>query len=157
LAKQNFIGGFSSCMYRNEAIAKLDLGIWKLKVREWPFNIVIAEQGAIGYVPEILSVYRAHPNGIWSLQPRREHCRQLREIIDPYNEFLNFKYDAEFQALKSSLDPPPKDSVPEIEPTEGGSLPRYLLLRRMLRPFVPPILITVARRVLHRTRPQANT
>lgn len=149
LARENFIAGFSTCMYRREVIARLDPQIWKLKIREWPFNLAMAQHGLIGYVPEILSVYRAQPDGIWSLKPLEEQFRQLLEILDPYNQFFNFKYDAEFQAIKRRLRPEKEIVIagPPLPPAPHNSR-----LRRWVKPFVPPILLSLMRAVLNRDR-----
>jgi glycosyltransferase involved in cell wall biosynthesis len=143
LASENFIGGFSTCMYRRNIIASLDPGIWKLKVREWPFNVVVAQHGLIGYVPEIMSVYRAHLNGIWSLKPPESHFGQLLEILDPYNEYLDFKYDSEFQAVKLKYRP-----IREL-PIANEASSR---LRRWIKPFMPPVLVSLVRTIFYRDR-----
>jgi glycosyltransferase involved in cell wall biosynthesis len=103
LARINFIGGFSTCTYRREVIDTLDPGLWKMKVREWPFNIVVATHGPIGYVPEILSIYRAHWAGISSKKTVEEQRPILLELVESYNKYLDFKFDAEFREFKQIL------------------------------------------------------
>jgi glycosyltransferase involved in cell wall biosynthesis len=136
LVRRNFIGGFSTCMYRRDAIVKLEPGLWDLKLREWPFNIVVAQQGLIGYVPEIMSVYRGHPGGIWSQKTPAEQSAALLELIEAYNKFLGFKFDAEFQSFK------------RVVLAEGGSGPAYRRLGRRLQPFVPPVIVTLAKNIM---------
>ena len=103
LAKANSVGGFSTCTYRREVINSLNPELWKMKVREWPFNIVVATHGPAGYIPEILSVYRAHPGGIWSQKTAAEGTVALLELIESYNKFLDFKFEAEFREFKQKL------------------------------------------------------
>src|ERR1700674_725115 len=86
LAGGNFIGGFSTCVYRREIIAGLKTQLWELDIREWFFNIVVAEHGPIGYLPQILSIYRAHPEGISSLQPPGNLVPDMLGWIDCYDE-----------------------------------------------------------------------
>ena len=105
LASGNFIGGISTCVYRREIIAALKPQLWELDIREWFFNLVVAEHGPIGYVPQILSVYRAHPEGIWSLKSQSETLPELLELIDSYDEFLDFKFTRELQAFRQKLAP----------------------------------------------------
>ena len=50
-------------MYRREAIAKLDPSLFDMQVYDWMFNIMPAQQGMIGYLPKIMSVYRVHSLG----------------------------------------------------------------------------------------------
>lgn len=105
LATDNFIGGFSTCVYRREIIAGLRPQLWELDIREWFFNIVVAEQGSIGYVPQILSVYRVHPGGIWSLKSQAELSSELSRLLDLYDKFLEFKYQKEFDSVRKRLGP----------------------------------------------------
>jgi len=116
LARGNFVGGLSTCTYRREVIDSLDPGLWKLKVREWPFNIVVATHGPIGYVPEILSIYRAHWGGIFSKKTVDEQIPILRELIESYNKYLNFKFDAEFREFKQVLSLAETGSTPAEHP-----------------------------------------
>ncbi len=146
LARENFIGNFSSCTYRKEVIDKLDPALWQLKVREWPFNIVVAQHGSIGYIPEIMSVYRAHSAGIWSRKTQGEQRPELLELIDAYNKYLDFKLDSEFQAFKRGWLP----GVTESASAEGR--PVLLRLRRWIEPFIPPVLVTLARSIYHRAK-----
>ena len=103
LARGNFVGGLSTCTYRRAVIARLDPGLWNLKVREWPFNIVVAMQGPFAYLPEILSVYRAHWGGIFSKKPVAEQAKILLAIIEDFNKYLDFRFDAEFKEVRSKL------------------------------------------------------
>ena len=100
LAETNFIGGFSTCVYRRKVVAALKPELWDLDIREWPFNIVVAEHGPIGYVPQILSMYRAHEGGISSLRSSKEQFAELCRLIESYDKFLDYKFFAEFQKMK---------------------------------------------------------
>jgi glycosyltransferase involved in cell wall biosynthesis len=135
LAAGNFIGGFSTCVYRAETVASLGPDIWKMKFREWMFNIAVADKGSIGYLPVIMSIYRVHPGGIWSLKLPDEMSAELIELMDSYNEYLDSKFDSEFRAFKQAL----------------------LLEKRARRfaeatarpwiKFVPPVLLNLARKI----------
>jgi glycosyltransferase involved in cell wall biosynthesis len=103
LASDNFIGNFSACVYRRECIDRLDPALFKMKVYDWMLNITIAQAGMIGYLPTIMSIYRAHASGAWSGKTLAEHAPELLEAIDTYNKYLNFKFDSEFQAYKSAV------------------------------------------------------
>ncbi|HKR02264.1 MAG TPA: glycosyltransferase family 2 protein [Pyrinomonadaceae bacterium] len=143
LARGNFIGNFSACMYRRDRIADLEPGLWSIKVREWLFNIIVARRGLIGYVPEILSVYRAHPGGVWSQKAPAEQRAALLELIETYNRYLDFEFDAEFQSFKSLLTAEAESEQPH---------PR---LWHRLKPFIPPILLTLANNIMGRGRPSS--
>lgn len=151
LATGNFIGGFSTCTYRKNTVASLDPGIWKLKVREWMFNIAVAAKGPIGYLPEIMSIYRVHEGGIWSLKAPAERTSELLDLINTYNEYLNFEFDPELQAYKDQL-LLEADRLGLIEEIDAAVLPKYYRAQRWLKPFVPPVLVSLSRKIYLRTR-----
>jgi glycosyltransferase involved in cell wall biosynthesis len=103
LARDNFIGNFSACVYRRDAIRRLDPALYGLDVSDWMFNIAMARQGCIGYVPEIMSVYRLHPGGTWSSQTPEEQWQHLVPLLHAYDEHLGFAFSAEFAAFQRAF------------------------------------------------------
>jgi glycosyltransferase involved in cell wall biosynthesis len=103
LARDNFIGNFSACVYRRELIDRLDPSLFEMKVYDWMLNITVAQAGMIGYLPTIMSIYRAHPSGAWSGKTLAEHRPELFELIDAYDKYLDFKFESEFQVYKSAV------------------------------------------------------
>lgn len=103
LASDNFIGNFSACVYRRDWIDRLDPALFEMKVYDWMLNITVAQAGLIGYIPTIMSIYRAHPSGVWSGKTLAEHKPELFELIDAYNKYLDFKFESEFQVYKSAV------------------------------------------------------
>lgn len=52
---------------------------WHLKATcgDWPMHIMNARHGWIGYLPEVMSVYRRHRGGVWSLLSSQETVGKL--------------------------------------------------------------------------------
>lgn len=154
LARGNFVAGLSTCMYRREVIANLGQELWNLKVREWPFNIVVAQYGLIGYVPEIMSIYRIHPGGIWSMKTAAEHRAVLLECMETYNEYLGFKFDAEFKAFRRRLLWSLEEPAAAGESTLAELPPLYWRFARRIKPwvkpFLPPVFVSLARNIYDR-------
>ncbi len=103
LASDNFIGNFSACVYRRECIDRLDPALFEMKVYDWMLNITVAQEGMIGYLPTIMSIYRAHPAGAWSGKTLAEHTPELLNLIGAYNKYLDFRFDSEFHSFKSAV------------------------------------------------------
>ncbi len=116
-----------------------------MKVYDWMFNIAIAQEGLIGYLPEIMSVYRAHASGAWSTKTPQEWRPELLELIDTYNKYLDFKFDSEFQTLKSAV-------LLEMMELKNDRTPSaYRRVWHRLQPFLPPALASLARSIYHRS------
>jgi glycosyltransferase involved in cell wall biosynthesis len=98
-----------SVMFRNGLIAEFP--DWYFDARmvfdDWVLYVLLAEHGHIGYLHEILSVYRVHRGGAWSDQ--LSHFREPRDLVDliwihdRINEHLGFRYDARIRRRTAHL------------------------------------------------------
>lgn len=104
LARVNFIGNFSACMYRKSIINSIDNSLYDLKVYDWMVNIVCAQSGPIGYLNEPMSVYRLHDGGSWSTKKDEEKENELMSLIDEYDKFLDGKFHEEFMIHKKNTE-----------------------------------------------------
>jgi glycosyltransferase involved in cell wall biosynthesis len=99
------VGNFiltSSVMFRNGLITEFPDWYFDARVArgfdDWALYVLTAEHGDIGYVDELLSVYRVHGGGAWS--DGLSHLRDPRDLLeliwihDAINEHLAFRYDA---------------------------------------------------------------
>jgi glycosyltransferase involved in cell wall biosynthesis len=144
LAKGNFVGNFSACVYRREIINGLDPALFEMKVYDWMLNIMVAQEGMIGYIPVIMSVYRAHPAGVWSGKTPDEHRPELLELIDAYNKYLDFKFDSEFRFHKSAL-------LGDVaQPMSGGSPSRSRRLWYRIKALVPVAVKDLVKNIYYR-------
>jgi glycosyltransferase involved in cell wall biosynthesis len=90
--KMNFITT-CSVIFRNYLINSFPAWYYSTSVGDWPLNILNAMHGDIGYIDEVMSVYRIHDGGIYSLSP------PINRIIGSINDFiiintaLNYTYD----------------------------------------------------------------
>jgi glycosyltransferase involved in cell wall biosynthesis len=65
LFKENFIPT-SGVLFRNHLFPALPSWFHESQLGDWPLHILNAAHGNIGFVSEVMSVYRVHANGIWS-------------------------------------------------------------------------------------------
>jgi len=74
---------------------------------DWVLYVLLAEHGHIGYLDEILSVYRVHRGGAWSDQ--LSHFREPRDLVDliwihdMINDHLGFRCDARIRRRTAYL------------------------------------------------------
>src|SRR5438094_181413 len=63
--QSNFIAGCAA-MFRRDALGQLPEWYYTMSYGDWPLYILCAQHGKIGYLDEILGVYRIHREGLWS-------------------------------------------------------------------------------------------
>lgn len=56
-----------SIMFRNFQPKEFPSWARQLKMLDWLVNIMAAEHGKIGYLNEVMAVYRVHSGGVWSM------------------------------------------------------------------------------------------
>jgi len=96
----NFIPS-CSLMYRREPVVQLPDWFFKAKVGDWPINIFKAQHGKIGYLNEVLSAYRVHAAGAWSLRKRSRQLVISIKILENIDKDLGFKYSATIRQAKA--------------------------------------------------------
>jgi glycosyltransferase involved in cell wall biosynthesis len=120
LIERNYIANFSCCMYRTSIVEKLPDGLFDIYIADWMFNIVCSQFGEIGFLRDWMSVWRNHSTGAYSGMSLQESWRQVYDLIDIYNRFLDYKYDSIFtktkriyenQILNFKTDPEPEAGI----------------------------------------------
>lgn len=102
LSKDPIIGNFSACFYEAEAIKKVPKKYYNNPMGfDWLFNMNIAKVGHVGFIKELLSVYRIHNNGLWS--GNKKESMKIK-IKNSQNNFLKyFQDDKELDDLKTGF------------------------------------------------------
>lgn len=133
LARDNFIGNFSTCVYRAEIIKNIEEKVYDLIAFDWLINMAVAQYGLIAYLPEIMSVYRLHPNGTWTQKSQIEKIQDIIKTIDIYNKFFNYRYNLEFTEQKNRL----------YVLLTKLTISNKVSLRKLIKDYVPPIIIKI--------------
>lgn len=96
LIENNFIGNFSTCMYRNEVVRKLPPKIYDVFTVDWMFNMACAELGSIGYLPLQMTIYRKQGQGAWSSLADSQQIKKIMDLLPIYDELLDYRYSTNF-------------------------------------------------------------
>ncbi|MDQ0346349.1 glycosyltransferase family 2 protein [Ancylobacter vacuolatus] len=78
----NLIANFSCCLFRSDAMKTLPNGLFRHRLSEIALAFHLERLGPIGYLNQPMSVYRQHPQGVWtgaSPQEQRASGRRVRE------------------------------------------------------------------------------
>lgn len=62
-------------------------------ITDWPLHILNAEHGKIGYINEVMGVYRYHSQGAYSQLSQPEKLEATLQFYRRMNACLNFKYN----------------------------------------------------------------
>ena len=95
-----------SVMFRN-GLTEFPEWYFEARIPDWPFHVLNAERGLIGYIDDILSAYRVHAGGAWS--DRISHLRDPEDLVamvsthDAINRHLGFRYDVRSRNRTASL------------------------------------------------------
>jgi hypothetical protein len=94
LLEGNFIHT-ASVMFRNEL---QDYPAWlfsrlsTLTMFDWFLFVLNAERGKIGFINEIMSVYRIHAAGTWSAMNQANRLKMLIRVLELLNVYLNYRH-----------------------------------------------------------------
>lgn len=92
LLRNNFIPT-CSVMFRNGLFREFPSWFRTTPSGDWPLHILNALHGDIGYINEVMAVYRLHSGGVWSVRSPAEQKQRsvqtleiLRQNLDPRHE-----------------------------------------------------------------------
>jgi glycosyltransferase involved in cell wall biosynthesis len=91
LLKGNFIPA-PSAMFRSGLVTDFPDWFLTLKIGDWPFYILAAQHGKIGYLNEVMAAYRVHRAAYWSYTGRSHQDITFLKMLKFIDEHLNGRY-----------------------------------------------------------------
>jgi glycosyltransferase involved in cell wall biosynthesis len=89
----NFIATCST-MFRNHLTGKIpDWYISMFPITDWPLHILNAELGHIGYINEVMGMYRHHRGGFYSPLSEAQKLEETLKFYQVMNHNFDFKYN----------------------------------------------------------------
>lgn len=88
----NFIATCST-MFRRDALPEVPA--WyddMFPITDWPLHILHAERGHIGYIDEVMGVYRYHPGGYYSPLSESKKQQETLKFYRTMDRNLNYRY-----------------------------------------------------------------
>jgi glycosyltransferase involved in cell wall biosynthesis len=85
----------ASVLYRNIDI-NLPKSFFDFKLGDWPMHLLYLEKGKAKYLPNIMSRYRVHINGVWSLNNEAKKLSDVIYMLEKMNEFFEYRYNKYF-------------------------------------------------------------
>lgn len=94
LALNNFIYAVS-CVFRNNS-SKLPEWFDKMMAGDYPFHLLNAQHGKIGFINEVMAVYRVHKGGFWSTRNIAELNAKWIPIVEECREQFRPRGEKQF-------------------------------------------------------------
>jgi glycosyltransferase involved in cell wall biosynthesis len=82
-----------STMFRTASIRGLPEWYDDFIITDWPLYILAAEHGKIGYIDEVMGIYRYHPGGVYSPFTETQKHEITLKFYRTINKNLNYRYD----------------------------------------------------------------
>jgi len=92
LVKGNFIQT-PSVMFRARLFDEFPHWYYELDRGDWPLHILNAQHGRIGYMDDIMAIYRVHGGGVYSSKSCVEQLKGAIHAAEVINRHLNYRYD----------------------------------------------------------------
>ena len=82
-----------SCVFRRGVFGDFPDWFYEMKYVDWPLHILNALHGKIGFIPEVMSIYRIHSRGAYSGESRITNQGKKIWMYKQFNTIFNCKYD----------------------------------------------------------------
>lgn len=151
ILKKNFIAT-ATTMFRRGLFGRFPDWFFSLRFGDWPLHILNAQHGNIGYIDEVMSVYRKHGGGLWSGLSNAQGLEQAIEFCKLMDANLNFVHRRAMRDAVSTLHGSLATAYSRCgeehkarasavrslrESPANPDVSRLKLLRLALRPWVP--------------------
>lgn len=92
----------ASLMFLKKSILPLPEWFSETSVGDWPLVIYAVQHGNIGFINEVMSVYRIHGGGAWSGAEKERRQHMVLDTIDIVGKHLGPKYARQIKRKKAS-------------------------------------------------------
>jgi hypothetical protein len=75
--------------------------LFELSVADWPLYAMIAEQGNIGYLDDVMANYRIHQKGAWSSGTVLSRATEVITMFDHLDLHFEYRYQRKIRLNKA--------------------------------------------------------
>lgn len=90
LLQQNFIAS-CSVMYRHGLVKKIPDWLLSLNICDWPYHLLHASHGKIGFINQVMARYRRHSDSYCS-QPKVNNFQDIIKVCQVIDRHFDYKY-----------------------------------------------------------------
>jgi len=89
---RNFIPTLSA-LFRRKFFDGFPDWVYQLRMGDWPLHTLVAQNGKIKYLNEVMGAYRVQPGGVWSTFSDVQRIQEDIKYLELINRHFGFKYD----------------------------------------------------------------
>ena len=89
-----------SVMFRRGLVQQFPEWFFQLNLADWTLHALNAQHGDIGYIDEVMSVYRLHGSGVWSTQTRATNLFETIRVLQALDKHFAYRYH---RRIRSSI------------------------------------------------------
>jgi glycosyltransferase involved in cell wall biosynthesis len=99
-----FINFLPTCsvVFRRGLFGVLPEWYSSLTIGDWPLHIMNARHGKIGYINEVMGVYRVHHSGFWTSMDPLPKLFEIIRMLDYIDGYLDRQYSRQIKAAKAN-------------------------------------------------------
>lgn len=90
-----------SVVFRRGLFSEFPKWYFELPMGDWPLHILNTQHGWIGYINEVMGVFRRHQDSSWSQKDWIERYEKIIQMYETVNCQLDFKYDKLIKSMIS--------------------------------------------------------
>jgi glycosyltransferase involved in cell wall biosynthesis len=102
IIRRNFIQTCSA-VYRNDIVERLPEFFADLRLGDWPFALLHADRGYVGFLPDVMAVYRIHRQGVWSMTGEIARYRSTIEMLTAVDKHFAGRHRRQIRATTHRL------------------------------------------------------
>jgi hypothetical protein len=91
-----------SIMLRRSAVPNLPDWWCETSIGDWPLCILAGEQGALGFLPQVMACYRSHGQATYSSRPKRDQLERCARLMRILQRHFGQRYQRQLMALEAS-------------------------------------------------------
>ncbi len=125
LLLENRVPTHSVSMFRQGLVERTPDWHVKLRNGDWALNVLHADRGPVGFLPDVMTAYRFHQGGLWSGSMSFDRWQQTILLFDCFDEYFQGRYAEQIQQSRKRLLDQLRQRVADLEKIEY----RYLALK----------------------------
>lgn len=90
-----------SAVFRRGLYGDLPDWFYTLKLGDWPLHLMNAQHGKLGYIDEVMAVYRRHEAGYWARKGEEDQALEIIKMLDCIDGYLDSAYKKEIRVAKT--------------------------------------------------------